>query len=73
MQVRNLYRRINMTGNLKDDLTKDDGVPEANPKKKRYEKPTITEKPGMIFPKEVMEYFSSGTKWCFSCTNCNCN
>ncbi len=37
-----------------------------------YEKPAIWEEDGMEFPEELWWEFSEG-KWCFGCTNCNCN
>lgn len=40
--------------------------------KEAYEKPEITEEKEMIFPEEVWQQFSDG-KWCFGCSNCNCN
>jgi hypothetical protein len=46
---------------------------EVGYQKKRYEKPEIINHGKMIFPKEIMEQYTSGTNWCFSCTNCNCN
>jgi hypothetical protein len=41
-------------------------------KELEYEKPTIQEEQEMIFPEEVWKQFSNG-KWCFGCSNCNCN
>ncbi|MCS7238813.1 MAG: hypothetical protein NZ899_11175 [Thermoguttaceae bacterium] len=38
---------------------------------KVYEKPSFEEE-GMVFPEELWEEFNKG-KWCFGCTNCNCN
>lgn len=37
-----------------------------------YETPTIEEEKEMIFPEEIWKEFSNG-KWCFGCSNCNCN
>jgi hypothetical protein len=37
-----------------------------------YEAPVFEEVEGMVFTKEVWEEFNQG-KWCFGCTNCNCN
>lgn len=37
-----------------------------------YETPIFEEEDGMAFPEEVWEAFTDG-KWCFGCTNCNCN
>lgn len=38
----------------------------------KYETPIFEEEDGMAFPEEVWEEFTDG-KWCFGCTNCNCN
>lgn len=40
--------------------------------KKIYEQPFFKEEKGMDFPEEVWEEFNGG-KWCFGCSNCNCN
>ena len=37
-----------------------------------YEKPRLVEEKEMIFPEEVWKQFSNG-RWCFGCSNCNCN
>jgi len=37
-----------------------------------YEEPLFEEVEEMSFPEEIWEEFSEG-KWCFGCTNCNCN
>lgn len=40
--------------------------------KKEYEKPELEEMEEMVFTEEVWEEFNQG-RWCFGCTNCNCN
>jgi len=40
--------------------------------KKEYETPVFEEEKEMSFSKEIWEEFNNG-KWCFGCTNCNCN
>lgn len=40
--------------------------------KKTYETPLLQEEKGMNFTDEIQEEFNNG-KWCFGCTNCNCN
>lgn len=37
-----------------------------------YEDPVFEEEDGMCFPEELWDEFNRG-KWCFGCTNCNCN
>ena len=37
-----------------------------------YETPLFVEEDGMNFPEKIWSEFSGG-KWCFGCTNCNCN
>jgi hypothetical protein len=37
-----------------------------------YVTPVFAEEDGMNFPAEIWEDVS-GEKWCFGCTNCNCN
>jgi len=39
---------------------------------KKYEKPVFTALSGKAFPEKLWEKFM-GSKWCFGCTNCNCN
>ena len=40
--------------------------------KLKYETPLFEEEPEMVFAEEIWAEFSEG-KWCFGCTNCNCN
>ncbi len=40
--------------------------------KKEYQTPVFEEEQEMNFSKEIWEEFGDG-KWCFGCTNCNCN
>ncbi len=37
-----------------------------------YVEPVFEEAEAMEFPEEIWEEFNEG-KWCFGCTNCNCN
>ena len=37
-----------------------------------YERPVFVKEEGMEFPAELWEA-DNGKKWCFGCTNCNCN
>lgn len=37
-----------------------------------YETPVFEELDGMTFLEEIWAEFCHG-KWCFGCTNCNCN
>lgn len=37
-----------------------------------YEAPKLQKEEEMIFPEEVWQQFSNG-RWCFGCSNCNCN
>lgn len=45
---------------------------ETKEKLQAYEKPIFEEEDGMTFPEELWAEFNQG-KWCFGCTNCNCN
>lgn len=40
--------------------------------KMEYTAPVLEESDEMVFTKEVWEEFNEG-RWCFGCTNCNCN
>lgn len=37
-----------------------------------YQKPECVEATGNVFTEEIWQELSGG-KWCFGCTNCNCN
>ncbi|MPN08019.1 hypothetical protein SDC9_155295 [bioreactor metagenome] len=37
-----------------------------------YEPAELVQEKEMIFPEEVWQQFSNG-RWCFGCSNCNCN
>ena len=43
-----------------------------NFEKQEYNAPVLEEVEEMVFTKEVWEDFNDG-RWCFGCTNCNCN
>jgi len=38
----------------------------------KYEAPVFKELGGVEFAEDIWEEFCKG-KWCFGCTNCNCN
>jgi hypothetical protein len=40
--------------------------------KEKYENPVFAEEEGMNFTAEIWDNITEG-KWCFGCTNCNCN
>ncbi len=46
--------------------------PNNDEPKRRYESPVFDEETGMTFARDVWKEFN-GNKWCFGCTNCNCN
>ena len=43
-----------------------------NMEKHEYTAPVLEESEEMVFTKEAWEEFNEG-RWCFGCTNCNCN
>lgn len=45
---------------------------ECTEERRRYETPVFEEERGMNFTKQIWQEFNDN-KWCFGCTNCNCN
>ena len=39
--------------------------------KKKYQKPIFIKEDGMVFAKEIIETFNSGSRFCVQCSGCH--